>query len=142
MSREIKFRAWDTTKSQWTDLGGLAMELETGQLCCSWVDSLYVGESGESRKPEEFILEQFTGLVDKNGVEIYEGDVIKYENSIESGIGEIKPFFSGTNLHCVWITQHTTSPSLYTSIDYLGCSAEIEILGNIYENPEFVEAMA
>lgn len=83
--------------------------------------------------------EQFIGLYDKKQKEIYKGDIIKFQAMNELGIGIIEPFFGSVNLHCKWIKQETASPSFYTSIDYLMCSEEIEIIGNIHENPELIK---
>jgi uncharacterized phage protein (TIGR01671 family) len=90
----------------------------------------------------EVILEtvgQYTGLKDKNGVEVYKGDIIEYRNNQESGIGIIERPYNSINLHVVWSKQNILTPSISTAIDYLTYSEEIEIIGDKFENPELME---
>ncbi|MGP5428233.1 YopX family protein [Enterococcus malodoratus] len=82
-------------------------------------------------------LMQSTGLKDKNGVEIFEGDIV-LENGIQRAVsfGEQEyeedfgnlAYYVGFNVYTKWG---------YSSID----PVEYEILGNIYENPELLEAI-
>ena len=68
---------------------------------------------------------QFTGLKDKNGKEIYEGDVVRYSANKEEHISEvvyIESFFG--------VEKHT---------GILSSFYPIEIIGNIYENPELLK---
>lgn len=125
--REIKFRAWDKELNKMFNV--LEMHFHNG--------GIDVVEYEPFTKPiiktypsEDIELMQFTGLKDKNGVEIYEGDDVKfyYKDGTESG--EIKYLnsqcrfvvcFDGDN---VYGFDHTT---------------EKEVVGNIHENPDLLK---
>ena len=121
--REIKFRAWD----------GLEFYnpiLSEGLIFRNYRDF-------EDFDHADDVLMQYTGLKDKNGKEIYEGDVIYafsngYKYTIEFGIISVD------------VENHLTTPAWYAKL--IGdtykcplCSTEIiEVIGNIYENPELL----
>lgn len=107
MNREIKFRAWD----------------EVSEKILNWNDFLDTNMKNTFIAPEStgLILMQYTGLDDKNGKEIYEGDIAKYENMI----GKIM-FFNGSFI---------LSDFEETEEWELGViNEELETMGNIYES--------
>jgi uncharacterized phage protein (TIGR01671 family) len=122
--REIKFRAWDKEKKQMTPSFNLwsLTEDENFNLCLDGYGILY---------PNRVILMQYTGLHDKNGKEIYEGDIVSEWFYPDFGIektrfeGIVEWFDSG------WFVK-TKNVGEISLTD----TAEIEIIGNIYENPE------
>ena len=77
---------------------------------------------------------QWTGLLDKNDDEIYEGYIVKFIPSGE--YGKVTTFGKSQNLGIEWENSKT---AFFTPMFYLGCEAELEIIGNIYENPELLQ---
>ena len=76
--------------------------------------------------PDEIELMQSTGLKDKNGKEIFEGDIVKCNGLL----GTIESF------KAMWICSFVK----YNNYQKVGFFAqEIEVVGNIYENPELLE---
>lgn len=115
MNREIKFRAWDTDNNKFIDCSNHTL---------SQINNNYAGLGNR------FIYSQYTGLKDKNGKDIYEGDVIKYFNHR----------FPDPIIHEVKYHSESTSfsiPNLHTMEDFEP-EEGIEIIGNIYENPELL----
>lgn len=75
---------------------------------------------------------QYTGLKDKNGKRIWENDIVRIENSMDEGTGNIE-FNCG-----MWYVDGEPSNSLYDIVEYDDI-AEIEVIGNIFDNPELLE---
>ena len=112
--REIKFRAWDK---------------EDKKMSSNWCALNILKAIDEGRNKDIKVLMQYTGLKDKNGKEIYEGDILKGDWSIVDDIevGEVE-FYGG-----VFRFKPAGQPLSYGY--YL---KECEIIGNIYENKELL----
>ena len=136
MSREIKFRCWDIEAKEMrhiiTDLHW-ALHGLTG---CKWMDSMTTEithiENNETNLHGKvrFILMEYIGLKDKNGVEIYQGDRVK-RNKAEYTVIDVPGGFSfeGENDRC---NRH------YYPNDF-EVSENWEVIGNVYSNPTLLE---
>lgn len=130
--REIKFRVWDLENKKWADsIAGLTMDIENG--------SILENEARIYRY--KHIVMQFTGLKDKNGKEIYEGDIVTYTgDSVEPGIFQI-----GFDYGCFGYFNEEQDFVEFDMDRYVGDGTEkqhsvnkhpsFEVIGNIYENP-------
>jgi uncharacterized phage protein (TIGR01671 family) len=89
MNRELKFRVWDNEYKQWTSYSEY-QSLPDDFIRYTDCNPLFElrGRDGEQQR---FVVEQYTGLNDKNNKEIYEGDIVKtiYTDKPESSIGDI-----------------------------------------------------
>ncbi len=120
--REIKFRAWDGCKMH---KGRPTMMVDTS-------DGVIYLDDIEDHVPD-WVLMQFTGLLDKNGKEIYESDVVKVYHWLN---GEIEDYRTHTNK----IIFDCGAFGLDSSRCYRETlqGSDVEIIGNIYENPELL----
>ena len=153
MKREIKFRAWNP------NVGWLADGFSISMDGTEWYD-----DNGHSWPLSDIELMQFTGLHDKNGREIYEGDILHIEY-FKMAVGENLGVYEAEAELTGVVEFDTLSLVLqnivgkkweeYTGYDagegkakfmYLGdvyegsidAEYQIEVIGNIYENPELL----
>ena len=80
---------------------------------------------------DENTVGQYTGLKDKNGKKIYEGDIDNY-GYLVTYVADIK---ESLGMHCGWYLQRNNFESWCELI----CNNNIEIIGNIYDNPELAK---
>lgn len=120
-----KYRAWSTDKK-------IMAEVRT----LRFTDELVETDKFVERSIEGVKLMQSTGLKDKNGKEIFEGDILAVETDDET-----------LNVNVFWDEEHALfmfESKQYNEKEALAelledCSYPFEIIGNIYENPELLE---
>lgn len=110
MIRPIKFRAWDNEVKVMRGMD------ELGSICLDALDG------------SDFIIEQFTGLTDKNGKEIYENDLLKFGNN------NIARVLYGQAEYLLKLLAYDFD---YRLSDFN--SEDIEIIGNVHENTNSLE---
>jgi len=135
MSREIKFRGKDITTGEWK-YGFLVKDNEYHYYI---IYNMGVIE-GEENNPDVIYKEvikssvgEFTGLYDKNNKPIYEGDIVKFVNNWLDDSEFTEPVFWDYN---GWKTEHNYE----CEGDFVEFE-KMEIVGNIYENPELLKEM-
>jgi len=139
--REIKFRAWDKENKKM-----LVSEDEENYLSIyldgtfdSLGNMLDISDSRRRQRSEELELMQFTGLKDKNGKEIYEGDIVDVKYW---GIGSIifmdkamiNPEYGFCKVLPAFLIKKDNKNSTFLYKD-----KDLKVIGNIYENPKLME---
>lgn len=115
MAREIKFRAWDKKEKEWIGNGDSMDLYHSASANCFLFDN----DNYDLHSEIEFV--QFTGLNDKNGKEIYEGDLLKDTSGYVRKVGfKTGMFGKGLDYHFYQISEAD------------------EVIGNIYENPDLL----
>lgn len=122
MSREIKFRAWGAERKEMLDdIDLLDWKAET------------LNNPGDG-----WTVMQYTGLKDKNGAEIYEGDIVE-----DSNFGQREKWWGVVvwNLVGFQVSFHKPTNKTWTdlAIIYDSPLTKWKIIGNIWENPELLK---
>ena len=153
--RELKFKTWDTERKRFVGDGEIIFKDygETSIYVCpnsqEYIgDKCHHGESQGSR----FIVVQFTGLKDKNGKEIYESDIVRFlytdwssksdsdHRTLEQYLIDISHVGQVVFNDNSWeVKKHSIKYNdfVFSSINH-GKYGFIEVIGNIYENPELL----
>jgi uncharacterized phage protein (TIGR01671 family) len=135
MSHEIKFKAWIKSRKEFAEhiftmYNPFAMGEGITDIDVTFDDNLF---ETVTIHQDDFELLQYTGLKDKNGTEIYEGDILSrnFFNSMDfwdsRRVVEIDPMHGVDAIPCCFSRMSNGEPSSY------------EVIGNIYQNKELLE---
>lgn len=137
--REIKFRIWDKDLKKMRVCGtdihdSIAFDMDNNAVYYNMQNGCGSLADGTGT----YDLMQFTGLRDKNGKEIYEGDVVRF---IDVGVigsqhykneGEPKGVVRWSDFGAFYLNDGDEGPFMHSM-------TEFEVIGNVYENPELLE---
>ena len=153
MKREIKFRAWHIAEKKMCEIsvmtfgeGAFLVGVEKKPDYIQGNHFIHTPEEGRFCFNSEFELIQFTGLKEKNGIDIYEGDILNKKTTFEDNMSD-RRFQPNTEIlvdfeNGCFIDSYTHVPlsekmqiiSSYSQKNW----TNYEYIGNIYENPELL----
>lgn len=125
--RELKFRCWGIKENKYLKLHSI--HISTSKVIVSYYG---VGGGNISKALKDVVLEQFTGLKDKNGKEIYEGDIVEY----------VTYYYGNEKRHrkvIEWEEWDSDDFGEPHNLGYFNLSEYVEVIGNIHENPELLK---
>jgi len=131
MKREIKFRAWAYSEN---------MINEGGYIQCHGDGSYHVFiEDAAEWIDKECVIMQFTGLKDKNDVDIYEGDILKGSLIYPSSDNGVLPTMGIVEYSTGYASFGLKNESGVTFFEH-HLIHDFEVIGNIYQNPELLNS--
>ena len=130
MNREIKFRLWDLKNKNWTTPSHLEVVGDDGML----------EPIGTTEPIKNYVIQQYIGLRDKNGKEIYEGDIIQERYYVDWG-DDVGFLYRGVVYWCPTDVGFRTLPvpDLEKAGNTFRRNGETEVVGNIFENQKLLK---
>ncbi len=121
--RKMMFRAWDKKKKIWIP-GAYGFHILG--------ESMLIGGLFQDYRIEDLndiVIMQWTGLFDKQGKEIYEGDILLNDDNCDT--------LPGQKFAVKWLPGHFVAGGILGAGDHIG--DDCEVIGNIHENPELLK---
>lgn len=131
-----KFRAWDIEFGEMVQVNTLFLDEQT-------IKVTYKNGGVTKDDINYYVLMQSTGIKDKNGKEIFEGDLITrtgvFNSVVKYGKWQYEEDFGAKSKSIgFYIDNSYEDDSWYESFDYTGVHSNYEVVGNIYENEDKV----
>lgn len=139
MTREIKFRAWDKLGKRMIDNGYYSFIFLNGQI--TGVVDVIDGTRTNFIAPKIVVM-PFTGQFDKHKWPIFEGDIVRFNAFTEHGnSGKTTGQILWNEDECAWsiFAKHCEFGLGTKNGLFMSWAKNIDIIGNVYENPELLE---
>ena len=139
--RTIKFRAWDTVRNEYLSAGKVFIPIYPSK-APKTCGELNLDTSNFLCAEGRMVLEQFAGLQDKNGVDIYEGDIV----DDQFDCGQLSIVSYDDSKACFILTEIRKEPIYSNSMKFIrplsicpDSSTKGKVIGNIHQSPELLE---
>lgn len=134
--REIEFRVWDNQEKVYLNKKDIGIDNLGNVFIFEGYDDndadLWYARILLDPENERYVIEQTTGLINKNGTEIYEGDIVKYSN----GSGRVH---YDSDKACFNVLGFYDGNQDYPTLAFSeNGNSSMEVVGNIHENPKLI----